>query len=196
MTPMKITRTVVIALVIGGFSPVANFAYANGQGTPIEPNLAALTPSGPPQKACDVIVTVEQAAAIQTEIEAAVAAIEPSNPDAATLLANAATSIVAKHAAVTPNCPCSDSVVSYVTTALIQQARANGFADATLRRAATLLTAQIARDLSYSEVCVAAAVGSGEEEGTAAIDGEGDGPTVDRNLPPSVLDVAQSASGN
>lgn len=148
-----------------------------------------------PAKACDVIVTVEQAAAIQTEIEAAVAAIKPSNPDAATMLANAATSIVAKYGAVTPACPCSDSMVSYVTTALIQQARAAGFADATLRRASTLLTAQIARDLSYAEACVAAAVSTGEEEGTAAIDGGGEGPTVDRNLPPSVLDVAQSASG-
>ncbi len=194
---MTICRSIALALVLGGSLAGTNLVYANGQGTPIEPAMpvAALVPASP-ATACDVIVTVEQAAAIQTEIEAAVAAIQPSDPEAATLLGNAASAIVAKYGAVTPACPCSDNIVTYVTTALIQQARASGFAEATLRRAASLLAAQIARDLSYDQACVAAAVGEGDKEGTAAIDGDGDGPTVDRTNPPSILDVADSASGN
>ena len=192
---MTTIRAIATALLVSVAMPAFGGALAATDA------VAATDPAqdpkkGNPAKACDVIVTVEQAAAIQTEIEAAVAAIQPSDPEAATMLANAATAIVAKYGAVTPACPCSDTMVSYVTTALIQQARAAGFADATLRRASSLLTAQIARDLSYAEACVAAAVGTGEDEGTAAIDGNGEGPTVDRNLPPSILDVAPSASGN
>lgn len=148
-----------------------------------------------PVKTCDATVTVEQAAAIQNELAAAVAAIQPADPDAASLISAAGSAAAAKYGNVTPNCPCSDNVLSYLAATLLQQAKLAGFPEATLRRAIALLAEQVSREMSYDQVCVAAAVNSGaKDEGTASIGGSG--PTVDRTTPPSIIDSNPPASGS